>query len=300
MSNVPKSPAAANENPAPAADPMNSGDPKRRPAQDTEPNAPQTAREPRRASEGAPSSVRKNNPLREGGPRAQDDAGSGGAQAARGGEGREPGHERGRAQNAPQGQRPRRGDEQRTQSAQAAGLNPPNPNRPKHGDVRANQQSRALAQAGEPRRESGASTQKSPQAGGGESNASHREPRQAGESRESRPPRAPRAPRVVEPNPIPPITFPEALPVSGRRDEIAKAIAENQVVIVSRRNRLRQNHPAAENLPRARARSRRRRRGSDRPHAAAPDRRVGDRAPYRRRTRHAVRRSGRLQGAFHR
>ncbi len=44
---------------------------------------------------------------------------------------------------------------------------------------------------------------------------------------------APRAPRVVEPNPIPPITFPEALPVSGRRDEIARAIAANQVVIVS-------------------------------------------------------------------
>ncbi|CAB3766232.1 ATP-dependent RNA helicase HrpA [Paraburkholderia solisilvae] len=46
-------------------------------------------------------------------------------------------------------------------------------------------------------------------------------------------PRPPRAPRVVEPNPIPPITFPEALPVSGRRDEIARAIAGHQVVIVS-------------------------------------------------------------------
>ena len=31
---------------------------------------------------------------------------------------------------------------------------------------------------------------------------------------------------------MPPITFPEALPVSGRREEIARAIAENQVVIV--------------------------------------------------------------------
>ncbi|GAB2885837.1 ATP-dependent RNA helicase HrpA [Paraburkholderia jirisanensis] len=40
-------------------------------------------------------------------------------------------------------------------------------------------------------------------------------------------------PRVVAPNPIPPITFPEALPVSGRRDEIARAIAGHQVVIVS-------------------------------------------------------------------
>ncbi len=34
-------------------------------------------------------------------------------------------------------------------------------------------------------------------------------------------------------NPIPPITFPEDLPVSGRRAEIAKAIQESQVVIVS-------------------------------------------------------------------
>ncbi|WP_028216844.1 ATP-dependent RNA helicase HrpA [Paraburkholderia oxyphila] len=49
--------------------------------------------------------------------------------------------------------------------------------------------------------------------------------------RQPREPRAPRAP--IAPNPIPPITFPEALPVSGRREEIARAIAENQVVIVS-------------------------------------------------------------------
>jgi ATP-dependent helicase HrpA len=38
--------------------------------------------------------------------------------------------------------------------------------------------------------------------------------------------------RTAQPNPIPPITFPEALPVSGRREEIARAIAANQVVIV--------------------------------------------------------------------
>jgi len=58
-------------------------------------------------------------------------------------------------------------------------------------------------------------------------------------SREAKTPDAPiprkkgREPRVVTPNPIPPITFPEALPVSGRREEIARAIAGNQVVIVS-------------------------------------------------------------------
>jgi ATP-dependent helicase HrpA len=50
--------------------------------------------------------------------------------------------------------------------------------------------------------------------------------------REPRAPRPPRPVRVVEPNPIPPITFPEALPVSGRREEIARAIADNQLVIV--------------------------------------------------------------------
>ncbi|MGA7811325.1 ATP-dependent RNA helicase HrpA, partial [Caballeronia sp.] len=46
-------------------------------------------------------------------------------------------------------------------------------------------------------------------------------------------PRPPRPRRVVEANPIPPIKFPEALPVSARREEIAAAIQSNQVVIVS-------------------------------------------------------------------
>ncbi|PRC92326.1 ATP-dependent RNA helicase HrpA [Solimicrobium silvestre] len=33
-------------------------------------------------------------------------------------------------------------------------------------------------------------------------------------------------------NPLPPITFPEELPVSGKRDEIARAIRDNQVIIL--------------------------------------------------------------------
>ncbi|WP_175655476.1 ATP-dependent RNA helicase HrpA [Burkholderia ambifaria] len=50
---------------------------------------------------------------------------------------------------------------------------------------------------------------------------------------EARPPRRERAPRAaVAPNPVPPITYPESLPVSGKRDEIARAIADHQVVIV--------------------------------------------------------------------
>ncbi|QTD90901.1 ATP-dependent RNA helicase HrpA [Burkholderia anthina] len=48
-----------------------------------------------------------------------------------------------------------------------------------------------------------------------------------------RAPRRGRAPRAaVAPNPVPPITYPESLPVSGKRDEIARAIAGHQVVIV--------------------------------------------------------------------
>ncbi len=49
----------------------------------------------------------------------------------------------------------------------------------------------------------------------------------------SQPSAAADAPRAaVAPNPVPPITYPESLPVSGKRDEIARAIAGHQVVIV--------------------------------------------------------------------
>ncbi|WP_253192678.1 ATP-dependent RNA helicase HrpA [Janthinobacterium sp. LM6] len=61
-----------------------------------------------------------------------------------------------------------------------------------------------------------------------------RPPREGQESREARD--AARAAREAEKafrNPLPPITYPEDLPVSGRREEIAKALMENQVIIVS-------------------------------------------------------------------
>ncbi|CAJ3911325.1 Uncharacterised protein [Burkholderia pseudomallei] len=67
-----------------------------------------------------------------------------------------------------------------------------------------------------------------------------------------------------------------------------------------RRDGLGQDHPVAEDLPGARPRPRRGRRGPDRPHAAAPARGVVDGPPDRRGARHAVRRGGRLQGALHR
>ncbi len=52
-------------------------------------------------------------------------------------------------------------------------------------------------------------------------------------ARPSRPPRPPAPARTGAPaNPIPPIHYPEALPVSARRDEISQAIAQHPVVIV--------------------------------------------------------------------
>jgi ATP-dependent helicase HrpA len=50
-----------------------------------------------------------------------------------------------------------------------------------------------------------------------------------------KPERAPRPPRAAPApaTPLPPITFPESLPVSARREDIAQALREHQVVIVS-------------------------------------------------------------------
>ena len=58
--------------------------------------------------------------------------------------------------------------------------------------------------------------------------AAQRAPRPPRPERAERPPRAAPAPA----NPVPPITFPESLPVSARREEIARALREHQVVIV--------------------------------------------------------------------
>ncbi|SDQ33185.1 ATP-dependent RNA helicase HrpA [Paraburkholderia tuberum] len=165
MSNVPKSPAGANEKPASAGEPANPGDTMRRPAQDAKPDQ---ARDARR---GAGASARKVPP--EGG-----------------GAGR-----KGREEHA--GARDERRGESRDESDDASGAK-------RGGGARGEQRHGSRdKQSGEPRKE------------------------------QPRAPREARPSRVVEPNPIPPVTFPEALPVSGRRDEIARAIAENQVVIVS-------------------------------------------------------------------
>lgn len=97
------------------------------------------------------------------------------------------------------------------------------------------------AGAGQPRREGagprdgrapreGQPPREPRQGGQGKDDARGREARARAEGGEAREPRAARAP--VTPNPIPPISFPESLPVSGKREEIARAIAANQVVIV--------------------------------------------------------------------
>ncbi|MEX3932595.1 ATP-dependent RNA helicase HrpA [Paraburkholderia phymatum] len=71
-------------------------------------------------------------------------------------------------------------------------------------------------------------------AGGQQNERPHAKPNDKPNDKPRTGPREPRKPaRIIEPNPIPPITFPEALPVSGRREEIARAIAGHQVVIVS-------------------------------------------------------------------
>ncbi|WP_306714250.1 ATP-dependent RNA helicase HrpA [Burkholderia dolosa] len=83
--------------------------------------------------------------------------------------------------------------------------------------------------AADARRQQREPAQPPPRKPAGEPRADERrgEQREAAASRRERAPRAP-----VAPNPVPPITYPESLPVSGKRDEIARAIADHQVVIV--------------------------------------------------------------------
>jgi ATP-dependent helicase HrpA len=125
---------------------------------------------------------------------------------------------------------------QATQKPPQAGQQPREPRRQQNADPKASQKP---ARPQQPRSEAGGHAEKTTHAQPRRSRDDARRPAAAGQGsdsrgreREPRAPRAPRPVRTVEPNPIPPITFPEALPVSGRRDEIARAIADNQVVIV--------------------------------------------------------------------
>lgn len=59
------------------------------------------------------------------------------------------------------------------------------------------------------------------------------EPRQPLPAHAARAKGATAARAARQPNPVPPISFPESLPVSARRDEISRALEQHQVVIVS-------------------------------------------------------------------
>ncbi|WP_426212051.1 ATP-dependent RNA helicase HrpA [Massilia sp. TWP1-3-3] len=128
----------------------------------------------------------------------------------------------------PAGQRPPRDAQPATprspRDAQATGPRPPRPPRPP-AEGRADFASGSAPPA---------SGQAAPAAQNG---ASARLPRGVDPESPGQPPvcpaRSDRPPREVFRTPLPPITFPEDLPVSGRRADIARAILENQVIIVS-------------------------------------------------------------------
>ncbi len=86
-----------------------------------------------------------------------------------------------------------------------------------------------------------------------------------------------RGPRVRAP--LPAITFPEELPVSARREDIARAIEAHQVVIVSGET----GSGKTTQLPKICLALGRGERGRDRPHAAAPNRGLEHRARASRR-----------------
>jgi ATP-dependent helicase HrpA len=107
------------------------------------------------------------------------------------------------------------------------------------------------------------------------------------------PPR--KTPELARPNPIPPIEFPEALPVSARRDDIAAALATHQAIVVCGET----GSGKTTQLPKialAMGRGRANGGGLDRPHPAAPDRRLERRPADRRGAEDAARRGRRLQG----
>jgi hypothetical protein len=77
---------------------------------------------------------------------------------------------------------------------------------------------------------------------------------------------------------VPALVYPEDLPVSRIARRSAAPSRQHPVVIVWRRDRLGQDHAAAEDLPRSRAR----RRWRDRPYAAAAHRRARGGGAHRR------------------
>ncbi|WP_233881278.1 ATP-dependent RNA helicase HrpA [Paraburkholderia flagellata] len=143
------------------------------------------------------------------------------ANRARQGEARTPRDE----SRKPDARRDARGQTQRAPSAASDNSSRKPPRNPPPQQKSAQHQPQRAPRPEAARERDQAAEQRAARAGNETAEANDRKPRS------ERPARAPRA--NVEPNKVPPITFPEALPVSGRRDEIARAIAQNQVVIVS-------------------------------------------------------------------
>ncbi|GGX98061.1 ATP-dependent RNA helicase HrpA [Massilia dura] len=105
-----------------------------------------------------------------------------------------------------------------------AGASKPRTNETRAGQPRTNEKQANQPRVREPRRENAA--------GSGDRPAGER---RGGGTREKPTPEqiAARDAERLFRNPLPPITFPEDLPVSGRRGEIAEALKKHQVVIVS-------------------------------------------------------------------
>jgi ATP-dependent helicase HrpA len=144
---------------------------------------------------------------------------------------RDGGETRARAAKTPGGEREAKGE--RGQRGQDEQLRFP-PARERRGGGGAERY--GDAQAANPRSREGGSPQpadRRPRAGGDPSSPEQRTGQRP--PGEARPPRAPRDEPRKPPlrTPLPAITYPEDLPVSGRRAEIAKALQENQVIIVS-------------------------------------------------------------------
>jgi hypothetical protein len=106
-------------------------------------------------------------------------------------------------------------------------------------------------------------------------------------------------------NGLPKIDYPEELPISGRRDEIAKAIQANRVVIVCGET----GSGKTTQLPKICLElgrgvqgfiGRARRAGVHRPHATPPDRRARGRVTTVRRVAHGTRHHRWFPGALHR
>ncbi|UOD30779.1 ATP-dependent RNA helicase HrpA [Massilia violaceinigra] len=137
------------------------------------------------------------------------------------------------------GQRaPREGQQTGERAARA-------PRPPREGQPAGERQAQAprAPREGQPAGDRPARASRAPRDGQPAGERAVREGQPAGErpARAPRPPREgqsagerpARAPREVFRTPLPPITFPEDLPVSGRRQDIARALLENQVIIVS-------------------------------------------------------------------